>query len=209
MISVDLVNATAADHHVTVTSAGHRRPAGDLRQGGRKPGRAGAAGGLGRSDRQAAAGIRPASRRCREARQRPVASLTATPAQLAAEYQKDIDQYDQLDVAQIAVKSKALADQILAKVQARSGRIRHARREGLRRHRRPRTRVVWSASSAGLRSSRCSAAKATAEARHLLGRALGQRLCRSPHHLPPDRARFGGDRAAEEPRCSPRRRRHC
>jgi hypothetical protein len=44
------------------------------------------------------------------------ANLTATPAQLQQEYQKDIDQYDQLDVAQIAVSSKKLASQILTKV---------------------------------------------------------------------------------------------
>ncbi len=44
-----------------------------------------------------------------------IATLPATPAQLQAEYRKDIDQFDQLDVAQIAVGSKALAHQILAK----------------------------------------------------------------------------------------------
>jgi hypothetical protein len=46
------------------------------------------------------------------------AKLTATPAQLNAEYQKDIDQYDQVDIAQIEVKSKALATRILNKSQA-------------------------------------------------------------------------------------------
>lgn len=45
-----------------------------------------------------------------------IAALPATPDQLQAEYNKDIDQYDQLDVAQIAVRKKALAEQILAKV---------------------------------------------------------------------------------------------
>jgi hypothetical protein len=46
-----------------------------------------------------------------------VALLPATPQQLSAEYRKDIDQFDTLDVSQIAVSQKALADQILAKVQ--------------------------------------------------------------------------------------------
>ncbi|HVV77051.1 MAG TPA: peptidylprolyl isomerase [Mycobacteriales bacterium] len=43
-----------------------------------------------------------------------IANLPATPAQLAAEYQKDIDQFDQIDVAQIAVSSKSLATHILS-----------------------------------------------------------------------------------------------
>jgi parvulin-like peptidyl-prolyl isomerase len=47
-----------------------------------------------------------------------IATLPATPAQLQAEYQKDIDQFDQLDIAQIAVSSKTLAHQILAKARA-------------------------------------------------------------------------------------------
>jgi parvulin-like peptidyl-prolyl isomerase len=46
------------------------------------------------------------------------ASLPATQTQLETEYQKDIDQYDQLQIAQIAVQSKKLADRLLAKVQA-------------------------------------------------------------------------------------------
>lgn len=43
-----------------------------------------------------------------------IAGLPATPAQLQAEYQKDIDQFDQIDVAQIAVSNKTLANQIIA-----------------------------------------------------------------------------------------------
>jgi hypothetical protein len=46
-----------------------------------------------------------------------VAGLPATPEQLSAEYQKDIDQFDTLDVSQIAVSKQALANQILAQVQ--------------------------------------------------------------------------------------------
>ncbi|HWC35800.1 MAG TPA: peptidylprolyl isomerase [Mycobacteriales bacterium] len=44
-----------------------------------------------------------------------IANIPTTPAQLQAEYRKDIDQFDQIDVAQIAVSSKSLADQLLAK----------------------------------------------------------------------------------------------
>jgi parvulin-like peptidyl-prolyl isomerase len=45
-------------------------------------------------------------------------NLKATQAQLEGEYQKDIDNYDQLQVAQIAVTSKTLAQHILAQVKA-------------------------------------------------------------------------------------------
>lgn len=46
------------------------------------------------------------------------ANLTATPAQLQAEYRKDIDNYDQLDISQIEVASKSLAQSLLSQVQA-------------------------------------------------------------------------------------------
>jgi PPIC-type PPIASE domain len=45
-------------------------------------------------------------------------ALPASPAQLQAEYQKDIDNYDQLEIAQIAVVGKQLADRLLVKVRA-------------------------------------------------------------------------------------------
>jgi foldase protein PrsA len=47
-----------------------------------------------------------------------VSSVPVSDAQLKAEYQKNIDQYDQVHSAHILVKTKALADQILAKVKA-------------------------------------------------------------------------------------------
>jgi parvulin-like peptidyl-prolyl isomerase len=116
MISVALVNATAADHHVTVTSQDIAAQQATYVK---------AAGSLAALEQQAASGgvtakqlpgfVRFAALQSKLGNAL-VAGLTATPAQLAAEYQKDIDQYDQIDVAQIAVKSKALADQILAKV---------------------------------------------------------------------------------------------
>jgi parvulin-like peptidyl-prolyl isomerase len=43
-----------------------------------------------------------------------IAGLPATQEQLEAEYRRDIDQFDLLDVAQIAVANKALAHRILA-----------------------------------------------------------------------------------------------
>jgi hypothetical protein len=116
MISVDLVNATAADHHVTVTSqdiaaqqAAYVKSAGSLAALEQQA----ASGGV--TAKQLPGFVRLAALQAKLGTAL-VAGLTATPAQLAAEYQKDIDQYDQIDVAQIAVKSKALADQILAKV---------------------------------------------------------------------------------------------
>jgi hypothetical protein len=50
-----------------------------------------------------------------------VADMTASPAQLAAEYQKNIDQFDQFEIAQIVVRSKARAEQILHSVRKHPG----------------------------------------------------------------------------------------
>jgi hypothetical protein len=116
LISVYIVNAAAAAHHVSVTTQDITAQTDAFVQ---------QAGSLAKLQAQAAAGgvttgqlpgfIRYAAveQKLSEAL---IANLTATPAQLAAEYQKDIDQYDQLKIAQIAVKSKKLANQILAKV---------------------------------------------------------------------------------------------
>jgi parvulin-like peptidyl-prolyl isomerase len=116
LISVDLINAAAKDHNVTVTSQDiSAQQAAFVQQ----------AGSLQALQQQAAAGgvtvaQLPGFIRYAALQQKLgtalVATLTATPAQLAAEYQKDIDQYDQLTIAQIAVKSKKLAHQILVKV---------------------------------------------------------------------------------------------
>jgi hypothetical protein len=116
LISVDLVNAAAADHHVTVNAQDiSAQTAAFVQQ----------TGSLAALQQQAAAGgvtkaQLPSFIRYAALQQKLstalVANLTATPAQLAAEYTKDIDQYDQLKIAQIAVKSKSLADTILAKV---------------------------------------------------------------------------------------------
>jgi parvulin-like peptidyl-prolyl isomerase len=47
-----------------------------------------------------------------------VASQPITRAQLVAQYNRDIDQFDQLDLAQIAVPTKSLADRVLRKARA-------------------------------------------------------------------------------------------
>jgi hypothetical protein len=118
LISVELLNSAAADHHVTVTKQDiSAQTAAFIQQ----------TGSLAALQQQAAAGGVTASQlpgfiHFAALQQKLSAALTATlvatPAQLAAEYQKDIDQYDQLNIAQIAVKSKALAHQILKKVRS-------------------------------------------------------------------------------------------
>jgi hypothetical protein len=118
LISIDVLNAAASDHHVSVTPQdvttelnGFVKSAGSLAalktqalQGG------------------VSAGQLPGFVRFDALEQKLgttlTASLTATPAQLATEYQKDIDTFDQTDVAQIQVKQKALAHQILKQVRA-------------------------------------------------------------------------------------------
>jgi hypothetical protein len=118
LISVDLINAVAADRHVTVTPQDiSSQTAAFVQQ----------AGSLAALQTQAAQGgvtkaqlpgfIRYAALQ-QKVGNSLIANLPATTAQLAAEYQKDIDQFDQIDIAQIAVSNKALADQILAKVRA-------------------------------------------------------------------------------------------
>jgi hypothetical protein len=118
LISIDVVNGAASAHHVSVTSQdvsaemnGFIKSAGSLaalktqaQQGG------------------VSAAQLPGFVRFDALEQKLEtaleASLVATPAQLAAEYQKDIDTFDQTDVAQIQVKQKALAHQILKQVRA-------------------------------------------------------------------------------------------
>jgi SurA N-terminal domain/PPIC-type PPIASE domain len=118
MISVDLIDAVAADHHLTVTPQDiSAQTAAFVQQ----------AGSLAALQTQAAQGgvtkaQLPGFIRYAALQQKIGNALTATlpasPAQLAAEYKKDIDQFDQLDIAQIAVAKKSLADQILAQVRS-------------------------------------------------------------------------------------------
>jgi SurA N-terminal domain/PPIC-type PPIASE domain len=118
MISVDVLNAAASSHHVTVSSQDvTAQTATFVKQ----------AGSLAALKQQAAQGGVSAAQlpgfiRFDALQQKLgtalTANLTATPAQLATEYQKDIDTFDQVDIAQIQVKSKALAQHILTTVRA-------------------------------------------------------------------------------------------
>jgi hypothetical protein len=116
MINVDLLNAAAAAHHVTVSNQDISAQLASFQQqaGGAAALQTQAANG-GVTAKQLPAFVRFAALQ-QKLTEALIANLTATPAQLTAEYKKDIDQYDQLKVAQIAVKSKTLADQILTKV---------------------------------------------------------------------------------------------
>jgi hypothetical protein len=118
LISVDVLNAAASAHHVSVTSKDISTQLATFVK---------SAGSLAALKTQAAQGGVSAAQlpgfvRFDALEQKLgtalTATLTATPAQLAAEYQKDIDTYDQVDIAQIQVSKKALADQILRQVQA-------------------------------------------------------------------------------------------
>jgi parvulin-like peptidyl-prolyl isomerase len=114
LISDQLVTAIAADHHVTVTSKEvSDQTAAFVQQ----------AGSLASLQQQAAESIGvPAAGLTALVRltvleqklsDALVANLSATPAQLQTEYQKEIDQFDELDVAQIALTNKALANHVL------------------------------------------------------------------------------------------------
>jgi len=116
LINVDLLNAVAADRHLSVTKQDiASQTAAFVQQTGSYAAlqQQAAAGGVSAS--QLPGFIRYAALE-QKLSSAIIATLTATPAQLQAEYQKDIDQYDQVQIAQISVKTKALANQILSKV---------------------------------------------------------------------------------------------
>ena len=116
LITSRLIAKLAAQHHVTVTSKEvSDQTAAFVQQ----------AGSLASLQQQAAEGVGvtaaqlPALIRDTVVQQKLsdalVANLSVTPAQLASEYQKNIDQFDQLDVAQIAVTGKKLAHSLLGR----------------------------------------------------------------------------------------------
>lgn len=117
MIDENLVSKVAAAHHVTVTPAEVASETSSFEQ---------QSGSLSALQQSAAQQVGVGAKELPDLIRFTVlqqklataltANLTATPAQLQQEYQKDIDQYDQLDVAEIAVSSKKLADTILTKV---------------------------------------------------------------------------------------------
>ena len=120
LVGVVIVNRLAADHHVTLTPQDiSTQTAAFVQQAG---------GSVTALHQQAAQGgvtvaqlpgfIRYAALQ-EKVGNALAASLPATQAQLEAEYQKDIDTYDQLDIAQIVVASKPLAQKILKQVKAK------------------------------------------------------------------------------------------
>jgi parvulin-like peptidyl-prolyl isomerase len=118
MINVHLVHTAAIQHHVTVTQQqiAAEENAFETQAGGRiQLLNQAAQGGI--SAEQLPAFIRYAA-----IEQALSTSLTeqlpATQAQLEAQYQKDIDNYDKIQIAQIPVKSLAQANLVLAKAKA-------------------------------------------------------------------------------------------
>ncbi|HVS67367.1 MAG TPA: peptidylprolyl isomerase [Mycobacteriales bacterium] len=117
MISDRLISAVAAAHHVTVSSKDIADETSTFVQ---------QAGSLQALQQQAAESVGvtakqlPGLIRLTVLQQRLsdalIAKLPASPGQLKAEYQKDIDQFDQIDIAQIAVSNKGLANHILSLV---------------------------------------------------------------------------------------------
>jgi parvulin-like peptidyl-prolyl isomerase len=117
LISDKLISAVAAQHHVTVTANDISQQTASFVQ---------QAGSLSALQQQAAESVGVTAAQLPELIRLTVlqqqlsdalvSALPATPAQLQTEYRKDIDQFDQLDVAQIAVSSKALAQHLLAQV---------------------------------------------------------------------------------------------
>jgi hypothetical protein len=116
MIGVQLVNELATQHHVTVTPQDiSAQTASFVQQAGSVTALHQQAAQGGVTAKQLPGFIRYAALQ-EKIGNALVANLPATQAQLETEYQKDIDNYDQLEIAQIAVQSKALAHQILIKV---------------------------------------------------------------------------------------------
>lgn len=122
MITHQLLGKLAAQHHVTVTNkevsdqiANFVQQAGSLASLRQQ-----AAEGVGVTAAQLPGLIRDTVLQ-KKLSDALVANLPVTQEQLQSEYQKDIDQYDQLDVAQIAVTSKTLAQKVLTKAQHAPG----------------------------------------------------------------------------------------
>jgi PPIC-type PPIASE domain/SurA N-terminal domain len=121
LISVDVLESLAAVHHVTVSTAEiQTQTQAFVKQAGSLPALQKQAAQNGISPSQLTGFIREDALESKLGTVL-ISGRQATSAQLAAEYKKDIDQYDKVDIAQIAVKSTALAKQILTKVRAHPG----------------------------------------------------------------------------------------
>jgi PPIC-type PPIASE domain len=119
IISVRLTDAVAKNHHVSVTpqeisaqTAGFVQQAGGSIESLRKQA---AQGGV--SPRQLPAFIAYAALQSKLT-SALIEAVPATPAELAAEYQKEKASFDQVQIAQIAVKTKAEAEHIRSQVEA-------------------------------------------------------------------------------------------
>lgn len=119
LISDELLNLVAAAHHVSATPAEVNAQTASFEQ---------QAGSMSALQQSAATqvGVAPSQLQAliritvlqQKLGTALTATLPATQAQLQAQYKKDIDTYDQLQVAQIAVAHKPQADRILAQVRA-------------------------------------------------------------------------------------------
>lgn len=118
LINVDVLNALAAQRHVTLTRQDvSAQMASFVQQAGSVAALKQQAAQGGVTAKQLPGFVRFAALQ-KKVGDNLVATLPATRSQLEAEYRKDIDQYDQLEIAQIAVTSKTLAQNILHKVKA-------------------------------------------------------------------------------------------
>lgn len=120
LIGEDVVSKVAAAHHVTVTPAEVTAQTNDFIQqtGSLSALQQSAAEQVGVGAAELASLIRFTVLQ-QKLGTALTATLPASQAQLEAEYQKDIDQYDKLQIAQIAVASKKLAQRLLGEVQAK------------------------------------------------------------------------------------------
>jgi parvulin-like peptidyl-prolyl isomerase len=114
-----LIERVASDHHITVTPSELATETQSFIQqnGGSLTALQKAAATAGLNPAQLTAHIRVAAL-VEQVGTALTASVPATQAQLQAEYNKDIDQYVSLNIAQIAVASKPLAQSILTKARA-------------------------------------------------------------------------------------------
>jgi parvulin-like peptidyl-prolyl isomerase len=119
LVQNQLIDRVAAAHKVTVTTAEVQAETTTFvsQNGGSQAALAKAAASAGFSASQLAEDIRQAAL-ISKLETALTANEPVTQAQLQAEYQKDIDTYDELDIAQIEIASKTLAQSVLARAKA-------------------------------------------------------------------------------------------
>lgn len=124
MIQDRLINRVAAAHHVALTASDISTQTQLFVQnnGGSLAALQQSAAAAGYSKSQLTEDIREAAL-IQKLEGALTANLTATPAELRAEYQKNIDQFDQLDIAQIELTSASLANKVLREARANPARF--------------------------------------------------------------------------------------